>query len=72
MARFTGRSSDIITIKNKPISTEFKIWAIALEEYILHCIWNQKRKGPVGIKPSNRRLIKTNSIVISCLERLPK
>lgn len=72
MARFTGRSSDILIIKNKPISTGFKIWAIAQEGYILHWIWHQKVKGPVGIKPPNRRLNKTDSVVISCLEILPK
>lgn len=72
MARFTGRSNDILTIKSKPISTGFKIWAIAQQGYILHWIWHQKGKGPVGIKPPNRRLNKTNSVVISCLESLPK
>ena len=29
MAQFIGRSNNILTIKNKSISTGFKIWAIA-------------------------------------------
>ena len=72
MARFTGWSNDILTIKNKPISIGFKIWVIAQQGYIFHRIWHQKGKGPGGIKPPNRRLNKTNSIIISCLKSLPK
>lgn len=72
MACFTGRSSDILTIKNKPISTGFKIWALAQEGYISHWIFHQKGKGPVGVKPPTPHLNKTNSVVVACLESLPK
>ena len=35
MTRFTGRSSDIVTIPNKPIATGFKIWVLAQMGYCL-------------------------------------
>ncbi len=72
MARFTGRSHDILTIKNKPISIKFKIRALAEQIYILYWIWNKKGKRPVNIKPPNRKLNKTNTVVLACLESLPK
>ena len=38
----------------------------------MHWISHQKKKGPVGIKPPNRGVNKTNSVVISGFESLSK
>ena len=35
MIRFTGRSHDIITIPSKPISTGYKVWAVAQASFTI-------------------------------------
>lgn len=60
MTRFTGRSSDIVTIPCKPIATGYKIWVIAQLGYSLSWIFHQKQKGPVNIKKVPKGLNKTS------------
>lgn len=72
MTRFTGRSSDIVTIPCKPIATGFKIWVLAQLGYSLSWMFHQKQKGPVGIKKAPKGLNKTNAVVLHLLNRLPQ
>lgn len=72
MARFNGRSSDIVTIPNKPIATGYKIWVLAQLGYCLSWVFHQKAKGPVGIIRAPKGLNKTNAVVPYLLNQLPK
>ncbi|MCJ1465813.1 hypothetical protein MMC07_004432 [Pseudocyphellaria aurata] len=57
------------------LSAGFKIWALAQKGYLLHWIWHQKIKVPVGVKPpklpKTRRINSTNSVAVACLKSLP-
>lgn len=74
MIRFTGRSHDIMTIPSKPISTGYKVWAVAQKSYILSWLWHSKGRGPVGIGkvPHALGCNKTAATVPYLLELLPK
>jgi hypothetical protein len=73
MLRFTGRSHDIITIPSKPISTGYKVWAVAQKGYILSWLWHSKGTGPIGIKvPQALGQNKTAATVPYLLQLLPK
>ncbi len=73
MLRFTGRSYDIITIPSKPISTGYKVWAVAQKGYILSWLWHSKGTGPIGIKvPQALGQNKTAATVPYLLQLLPK
>lgn len=58
MVRFLGRSLETTTVPNKPIPRGFKVWAVAQQGYFLRWIWHRpgRKFGPVGIRPSYRRL----------------
>lgn len=73
MERFTGRSSDIVTIPSKPIPTGYKVWAIAQLGYILNIIFHQNGKGPIGSKaPKGSGINPTQAVVVSLLQNLRK
>lgn len=72
MTRFTGRSSDIVTIPCKPIATGYKIWVLAQLGYCLSWMFHQKQKGPVNIKKVPKGLNKTNAVVLYLLNQMPK
>jgi hypothetical protein len=72
MERFTGRSSDIVTIPGKPIATGYKVWVIAQPGYILGVIYHQNSKGLVGSKaPKGSQINPTQAVVINLLKSLP-
>jgi len=72
MERFSGRSSDIVTIPSKPISTGYKVWAIAQLGYILSVLYYRNGKGPVGSKvPLSSRINPTQAVVVTLLKTLP-
>jgi hypothetical protein len=73
MERFTGRSSDIVTIPSKPIPTGYKVWAVAQLGYILNVIYYQNRKGPIGSKaPKGSGINPTQGVVVNLLQSLRK
>jgi hypothetical protein len=72
MERFSGRSLDIVTIPSKPISTGYKVWAIAQLGYILGVLYHRNDKGPVGSKaPLGSGINPTQAVVITLLKTLP-
>jgi Transposase IS4 len=68
MERFTGRSSDIVTIPSKPIPTGYKVWAVAQLGYILNVIYHRNGKGPIGSKaPKGSGINPTQAVVRYCV-----
>jgi hypothetical protein len=73
MERFTGRSSDIVTIPSKPIPTGYKVWAIAQLGYVLNVIYHRNGKGPIGSKaPTGSGINPTQGVVVNLLLGLRK
>jgi hypothetical protein len=72
MERFSGRSLDIVTIPSKPISTGYKVWAIAQLGYILGVLYHRNGKGPVGSKAlPGSGINPTQAVVVTLLKTLP-
>jgi hypothetical protein len=70
--RFSGHSLDIVTIPSKPISTGYKVWAIAQLGYILGILYHRNGKGPVGSKaPPSSGINPTQAVVVTLLKTLP-
>jgi hypothetical protein len=55
MIRFEGRAKEATITPNKPISTKFKVWAIAKRGFLL--CWNfhtpGQANGPLGVHISS-------------------
>ena len=66
-----GRSCNIVTIPSKPISTGYKVWAIAQTGYILGVLYHRIGKGPVGSKvPEGSGINPTQAVVVTLLQTL--
>ena len=62
-----------MTIPSKPISTGYKIWAIAQLGYILRVLFHRNRKGPIESKvPKGLGINPTQAVVVTLLQTLPK
>lgn len=57
MIRYTGKSEETATLKNKPVKLGFKIWVVAQKGFFLRWLWHLKnaRYGAVGIEPAKTR-----------------
>ena len=57
MIRYTGKSEDTATLKNKPVKLGFKIWVVAQKDFFLRWLWHLKnaRCGAIGIEPAKAR-----------------
>jgi hypothetical protein len=61
-----------VTIPSKPISTGYKVWAIAQLGYILGILYHQNGKGPVDSKaPKGSGINPTQAVVVTLLQTLP-
>ena len=75
MARFTGRSYDIVSLPGKPIPEGYKIWVLACDGYILGWLFHTKYKslGPIEVdtkwikKPYS--ISKTEAVVVTLLSQ---
>ena len=75
IARFTGRSHDIINIPGKPTPEGYKMWVLACDGFVLAWLFHTKRKyyGPIDLETKWLRdpykLSKTEAVVATLLHR---
>ena len=72
IARFMGRSGDIVNIPSKPTPEGYKVWCLSNGGYVLDWRWHSKKDGPIEISPCWTKgwgFSNTQAVVLEPLEQ---